>query len=138
MTKLSKPLKWEWRSKLLVSIPSHASNFSTLNCKNWLQDTLSQGSDGSGSTFFDPGWVIIFFWSSGKVGSATSEFENFPQKYQFVNFSLWVQTNLIRLGQKISGSKVGQPPIWLQVKSMLRSDQGLSLSQGNINLQWLL
>jgi len=60
-----------------------------------------------------------------RVGSAIYglglNLENFPLKYQiFQFFSLQAKKNLFGLGQKVPGSKAGQPYL-LQVKSKLGS-----------------
>jgi len=53
-------------------------------------------SDGSGSKFFVPGWVVSFFCCSGWVGLGQTPLnvENFPQISQF--FSLWVKNTLVK------------------------------------------
>jgi len=66
-------------------------------------------SDGSGSKFFDLGRVshLGFTFGLGK----------FPLKMSnFSVFSLQVKKNLFGLGQKVPGSKLGQPLIYCESK----------------------
>jgi len=114
-------------NKIFDFIPCHASNFPPRN----QQDT----SDGSGSKFFDPAWVRSAIFGLG------FGFEKFPLKTSnFSIFSPLDQKNLFGLGQKVPGSKAGQP-LFTADQNKLASGQGPSLqgipSRGIGNLQWL-
>jgi len=70
-----------------------------------------------------------------RAGSATYESGKFPPKsliFQF--FSLWVKKNLIGLGQKIPGSRVGQPLIYC--RSKVCSSQGPPLIFFKTTIIW--
>jgi len=45
VAKWSKAPDWDFRSKIVGSIPAHAIKFSTLNCKENPQGTLNQGNN---------------------------------------------------------------------------------------------
>jgi len=46
------------------------------------------------------------------------DLENFPKNVKFFNFFPSDKKNLFRLGQKVSGSKAGQPYKWIGLLSM--------------------
>jgi len=97
--------------KMLFLLPEYISReadthpiiFKTLLIYSLTWITLH--SDGSGSKFFDPGWVS-HLWIGFGFGKFNLKIPNF----QF--FPLRVKKNLFGMGQKVPGSKAGQPLIY--------------------------
>jgi len=81
-------------------------------------------SDGSGSKFFDPGWVRSIFCGSGRVSHLrfVFEFGKFPLKTSiFSIFFTSDQKKSFRIGSKSTRVKGGSASYLLQVKSKLGS-----------------